>query len=167
MTDRVELRHTYAEPPERMREVLTDPEYLREKLREVGGPGAELLSREQDASGAVTVVQRQNVPHDWVPPFARSLISGDVVIERTESWNGSFGGTVRAVIVGTPARITGTMALTQHGKGARLTLRIEAKVSLPLFGGAAEKMMIENVSRLMETEYRFTVEWLADRGHRR
>ncbi len=161
MTNRVDLRHTYAEPPERIREVLTDPEYLRAKLREVGGPGAELVSREQDEAGAITVVQRQTVPSDWVPDFARSLISGDVVIERTEDWNGDFGATVRAVVVGTPAKITGAMALAPHGDGAVLTMRIEAKVPVPLFGAAVESMITEKISQLMETEHRFTLDWLA------
>jgi carbon monoxide dehydrogenase subunit G len=162
MTDRVQLRHSYAEPPERIREVLTDPEYLRARLREVGGPGAELVSREQDEAGGVTVVQRQTVPSDWVPDFARSLFSGDVVIERTESWNGSDGGTVRAVVAGTPARISGTMALGPHDGGTELTMRIEARVSIPLFGGTVEKMVTDNIARLMETEYRFTLRWLHD-----
>lgn len=161
MTSRVELRHSYAEPPDRIREVLTDPAYLRAKLREVGGPGAELLSREQDASGDVTVVQRQTVPAEWVPDFARPLVGDEVVIERTESWNGSDGGTVRAVVTGMPATISGTMALAPHDGGTELTLRIEAKVPIPLFGGTVEKMVTDNITQLMQTEYRFTLDWLA------
>ncbi|MPZ64737.1 MAG: DUF2505 family protein [Pseudonocardiaceae bacterium] len=165
MSTQVELRHTYAEAPERVREVLTDPEFLRAKLDKVGGQGAELVSREQDESGAVTVVQRQTVPSDRLPTYAQSLMPGDVVIERTETWTGPGGGPVKAVIKGTPAKITGTMALMPrpHGGGATVTLRIDTKVPIPLFSVAVEKLINENITRLMEREHEFATDWLRDR----
>jgi uncharacterized protein YndB with AHSA1/START domain len=164
MTTHVELRHAYSEPPERVHEVLTDPEYLREKLRMVGGPGAELVSRERDDAGAVTVVQRQTVPSGALPTYAKSLVPGDVVIERTERWNGTLDGMVRAVVKGTPAKINGTMALTPRDGGATFTVRIETKVPIPLFGAAVEKLINENIIRLMDHEYDFTAGWLRDHG---
>lgn len=164
MADHVELRHTYAQPPERVQEVLTDPEYLRAKLREIDGSGAELMSRERDnATGAVTVVQRQTIPSSALPAFAQSLVPGDVVIERTESWNGTIGGTVQAVIKGTPARINGSMTLTPQDGGATFMLRIETNVPIPLFGAAVEKLINENITQLTDREYEFTASWLRGR----
>ncbi len=166
MSNQVELRHTYSESPERMREVLTDPEFLRAKLAEVGGPRAELVSREQDEAGTVTIVQRQSVPADSLPDFAKSLFPGDVTIERTETWTGPGGGPVKAVVKGTPAKITGTMALTPRptSGGATFTLRMDTKVPIPLFNLAVENLINENITRLMEREYEFTTDWLRDRG---
>lgn len=165
MTDHVELRHTYEQPPERVQEVLTDPEYLRAKLGEVGGSGAELVSLERDDdTGAVTVVQRQTIPSNALPTFAQGLVPGDVVIERTENWNGTIGGTLQAVVKGTPVRISGSMALTPRDGGATFTVRIETKVPIPLFGVAVEKLINENITKLMDREYEFTTGWLRDRG---
>ncbi|MQA14800.1 MAG: DUF2505 family protein [Pseudonocardiaceae bacterium] len=161
MTDTLELQHTYSESPERMREVLTDPEYLRAKLREVGGQRAELVSRDEDEDGTVTVVQRQSVPADSLPSFAQSLVPGDVTIERTETWTGPGGGPVNAVVVGTPAKISGTMTLRPHRDGVVFALQIQAKVPIPLFSIAVEKMITKNIADVMEVEYRFTQDWLA------
>ncbi len=165
MSNQVELRHTYPEPPERIREVLTDPEFLRARLAEVGGPRAELVSRECDEAGAVTIVQRQSVPAESLPTFAKSLFPGDVTIERTETWTGPGGGPVNAIVKGTPAKITGTMALTPrpHSGGTTFTLRIDTKVPIPLFSIAVENLINENITRMLEREHEFTTEWLRDR----
>lgn len=165
MSTQVELRHTYPEPPERMREVLTDPEFLRARIAEVGGPRAELVSRESDDAGTVTIVQRQTVSSSSLPTFAQTLIPGDVTIERTETWTGPGGGPVKAVVKGTPAQITGTMALTPrpHSGGATFTLRIDTKVPIPLFSIAVENLINENITKLIDREYEFTADWLRDR----
>lgn len=141
-----------------MREVLTDPAYLREKLRAVGGPRAELVSREQDERG-VTVVLRQAVPQDALPSFLRSVLPGDLTIRRTETWTSS-GGRVHAVVDGAPGTITGVMRFEPDPAGCVLGAQLTAEVGLPLIGGKVEKIITDNVATLMEAEYRFTLEWL-------
>ncbi|MDQ3761640.1 MAG: DUF2505 domain-containing protein [Actinomycetota bacterium] len=158
MASQLALRHRYPEPPERMREVLTDPAYLREKLRAVGGPRAELVSREQDERG-VTVVLRQAVPQDALPSFLRSVLPGDLTIRRTETWTSS-GGRVHAVVDGAPGTITGVMRFEPDPAGCVLGAQLTAEVGLPLIGGKVEKIITDNVATLMEAEYRFTLEWL-------
>lgn len=56
MASRLALQHRYPEPPERIREVLTDQRYLRDKLRAVGGPQAELVSWQADERGVTVVI---------------------------------------------------------------------------------------------------------------
>lgn len=158
MTSRLELRHRYPEPPQRMREVLTDPAFLRDKLRSVGGPGAALVSREESA-GCVTVVLHQTVPADALPSFVRAALSGDLTIRRTEIWTGT-GGTVHSVVDGAPGTITGEMELAPDTGGSVLRFRIEATVPLPLIGGKVEKSITDGVSKLMDAEYGFTLQWL-------
>jgi hypothetical protein len=162
MTSRLEIRHRYSIPPERLREVMTDPEYLHAKLNAVGGPGAELVSREQDGRD-VTVVLRQGVPADALPSFVRSLLPGDLVIERTETWTDS-GGSVYAEVDGAPGTINGQMRLVPDEDGSVLSLRLEAKVPIPLVGGKVEKAITDSVGKLMNTEYGFTERWLRDSG---
>jgi uncharacterized protein DUF2505 len=158
MASRVELRHRYPEPPERIREVLTDPGYLRDKLRAVGGPGAELVSRQEDERG-VTIVLQQAVPGDALPPFLRSMLTGDRTIRRTETWTSS-GARVHAVVDGMPGTITGEMHLKPDPNGCVLGAQLIAEVPLSLFGGKVEKMITDNVAKLMAVEHQFTLDWL-------
>jgi hypothetical protein len=158
MASRLELRHRYPESPERIRAVLTDPDYLRDKLRAVGGPRAELVSWEQDGRG-ITVVLRQAVPDDALPSFIRAALPGGLTIRRTETWISS-GGSVHAVVDGAPGTITGVMRLAPDPTGCVLSAQLTAEVGLPLIGGKVEKVIIDNIGTLMDAEYRFTLEWL-------
>lgn len=160
MTKRVELRQCYPEPPERIREVLTDPDYLRDKLRAVGGPGGELVSHEQDEC-SVTIVLHHALPADALPPFLRSARPGGLTIRRTETWTKS-GGSVHAVVDGAPGTITGVMRLEPDPTGCVLGTQLTAEVQLPLFSGKVEKIITDNVTKLMMAEYQFTLDWLRD-----
>lgn len=166
MASRLQLRHRYPQPPERIQAVLTDPDYLRDKLRAVGGPRAELVSREQDGRG-ITVVLRQAVPDDALPSFLRSAFSGGfaggLTIRRTETWTNS-GGRVHAVVDGAPGTITGTMRLEPEPAGCVLGAELTAEVPLPLIGGKVERVITDNIGKLMDAEHRFTLQWLRDTG---
>jgi hypothetical protein len=158
MASRLALRHRYPASRERVRQVLTDRQYLRDKLRAVGGPRAELVSWKQDERG-ITVVLHQAVPDDALPSFLRSVLPGDLRIRRTETWTGS-GGSVHAVVEGAPGTVTGAMRLEPDPAGCVLGAQLTAEVGLPLIGGKVEKVITDSVGRLMEAEYRFTLEWL-------
>ncbi|MGH3780956.1 MAG: DUF2505 domain-containing protein [Pseudonocardiaceae bacterium] len=158
MASQLALRHRYPEPPERMREVLTDRQYLRDKLRTVGGPRAELVSWERDERG-VTVVLHQAVPQDAMPSFLQSLLPSGLTIRRTETWNSS-GGTVHAVVDGAPGAISGTMRFQPDPAGCVLGAQLTADIGLPLIGAKVEKVITDGVATLMESEYQFTLEWL-------
>lgn len=158
MASRLALRHRYPAAPERIREVLTDREYLQAKLQAVGGPRAELVSWQQDASG-VTIVLHQAVPEDAMPSFLFSILPGDLTIRRTETWSGC-DGSVHAVVDGAPGTITGVMRLETDPDGCVLGAQLTAEVPLPLIGGKVEKLITDSVGTLMETEYQFTLNWL-------
>ncbi|MGH3989086.1 MAG: DUF2505 domain-containing protein [Pseudonocardiaceae bacterium] len=154
------MRHRYPEAAERVREVLTGPDYLRDKLRAVGGPGAELVSRVRDERG-ITLVLRQAVPDDALPSFIRAALPGGLTISRTETWTGS-GGRVHAVVDGAPGTVTGALRLEPDPAGCVLSAQLTAEVPLPLIGGKVEAVIIDNIGKLMDAEYRFTLEWLRD-----
>jgi hypothetical protein len=160
MANRVELWHRYPEPPERIREVLTDADYLRDKLLAVGGPGAELVWREQDERG-VTIVLHHAIPGEALPSSLRSVRPEGLTIRRTETWT-SFGGSVHAVVDGMPATIFVEMNLEPDPVGCVLGSRLTAEVLLPLFSGKVEKVITDKVAKLMMAEYHFTLGWLRD-----
>ncbi|MGH3885429.1 MAG: DUF2505 domain-containing protein [Pseudonocardiaceae bacterium] len=160
MASRVELQHRYPESPERIREVLTDPDYLRDKMQAVGGLRAELVSHERDEHG-VTIVLHHAVASDMLPSFLRSMRPDGLTIRRTETWTGS-GGSAHAVVDGVPGTITVVMNLEPDPTGSVLGAQLTAEVPLPLFGGKVEKMITDNVAKLMDAEYQFTLDWLRD-----
>jgi hypothetical protein len=69
---------------------------------------------------------------------------------------------VHAVVDGVPGTITGGMYLEPDSTGCVLGAQLTAEVSLPLFGGKVEKMIMDNVAKLMNAEYQFTLDWLRD-----
>jgi hypothetical protein len=160
MVNRVELQHHYPVPPERIQEVLTDPGYLSGKLHAVGGPRAELVSREQFEDG-VNIVSHHAVPGDVLPSFLRSVRPDGLTIRRAETWTSS-GGSVHAVVDGVPGTITVVMRLTPDPTGCVLSAQLTAEVPLPLFGGKVERIINDNVAKLMAAEYQFTLDWLRD-----
>ncbi|MGH3874956.1 MAG: DUF2505 domain-containing protein [Pseudonocardiaceae bacterium] len=158
MVSRVELRHRYPERLERIREVLTDPDYVRDKLCAVSGPRAELVSRQEDERGVIIVLHHA-VPGDVLPSFLRSVWPEGLTILRTETWDSS-GGNVNAVVDGIPGTMTVAMRLEPDPAGCVLGAQLAAEVPLPLFGGKVEKIITTNVAKLMTAEYQFTLEWL-------
>ena len=163
MASRLALRHQFPVPPERLREVLIDRQYLQAKLHEVGGPRAELVTWQQDARG-VTIVLHQAVPEDAMPSFLRSVLPDELTIRRTETWSGSTGQ-VNAVVDGAPGTITGVMHIEPDPDGSVLSAQLTAEVPLPLFGGKVEKVITDSVTTLMDTEYQFTLRWLRNPGN--
>ncbi len=135
MTRRVVIRRSYPEPPQSMREVFTDPGYLRDKLRTVGGPRDELVSR---------TVNEHSVT---------------IVLYHVVVWTGS-DGTLHAIVNEAPAELTGTVWLEPALSGCVFGAQLLANVQLPLFSDKVEKIIAENVGKLLDAEYRFTLEWL-------
>jgi hypothetical protein len=159
MASRLTLRHPYPASPERVREVLTDRQYVQAKLQAVGGPRAELVSWEQDAHGVVTFVLHQAVPENSMPSFLRSMLPEGLTIRRTETWS-SVGGSVHAVVDGAPGTIIGVMRFAPDPAGCVLDVELTAEVPLPLVGANVEKIITSNVAALLEKEYQFTLAWL-------
>lgn len=165
MTSRMELRHPYPVPGPRLVALFTDPEFLRAKLDAVGGPGARLLAVRAGeatagtANGAVTVELRQAVPAAALPSVARSLVPGDLAIERTERWT-PRGGTVHATVAGAPGEITGQWLLDPAPDGCVLAGRLAVTIGVPLVGGRLERAVLDGLAQLLDTEHRFTLRWL-------
>lgn len=154
------MHYRYPASPERIRAVLTDEQFLRDRLREIGGPGAELVSRTENGSGQVTLVQRQGLPADALPSAVRSFVPDDLTIERTEDWIGPADGTIDVLLSGAPGSVTGALAVAPDGDGSVLTITIDASVPVPLLGGTIEQVIIDNIEKLGDVEYAFTCEWL-------
>lgn len=162
MARRIEHHTTSPHSAEKVFGAMVDETYLRDRLAAVGGNDAELVTF--SSAGDRTAYQlKQGVPAEHLPSIAKSLLGGDLVIQRTENW-AAAAGTVEVTINGVPGRLEGAFTITGNGSGSKLTLTGEVKVSIPLMGGKLEKLIAEQVTVLLDKESEFTSEWLANRG---
>jgi hypothetical protein len=160
MPSRFEHRASFAAPVDTVHATLVDEAFLTARLRDIGGKGAALLDHRTSEDG-VAVRLRQGVDAQQLPGAVRSILSGDLVVEREERWRGHESAG-RATINGVPAEISSRGRLTPRGAGTELVVSAEVKVSIPLIGGKIEKVVAEQVTKLLAAEAEYAEKWLAE-----
>ena len=164
MARSIDYRSTLHFPAEKVYAAMTDPEYLRARLRRIGGPGSTLLDHEASPEAARYEL-KQGLSEGDLPPIVGKVMNGDLAIVRTETLNrtapGSYTGDVDVAIPGAPASAAGTMRLADAADGSLFEVHADVTVRVPLFGGKIEEIVAEQVRRLLEAETAFTVQWLA------
>jgi hypothetical protein len=165
MPHRIDYSHTSPHPADAVAAAMVDEEFLRARLAQLGGPGAALLDHHLDDGGGGRYRLRQGVDRAMLPSFVSSLVSGDLVIERSETLRreaaGRYGGAVDVRIPGAPVTANGSMQVADAGGGSRLQIRADVSVPVPFLGGRIERSIGEAVEMLLAAETRFTSEWLA------
>jgi Protein of unknown function (DUF2505) len=143
---------------------MLDEEYLRARLTQLGGPGAELLAHEATGAGGKYTI-RHGVDEAALPSIVSALVTGNLVIQRTESLRreapGRYRGDVDVRIPGTPASAVGSLALHDTAAGSDLLVRADVTVRIPFLGGKIEAVIADQVQQLLAAETAFTLEWLA------
>jgi len=166
---RIEHHNTSGWSVTQVHGALSDPQYLRDRLRELGGGAtAEIVEHETTDTG-VRYAVRQGVPIDKLPAVVQQLVGANLVVDRTESWRRAderhCTGEIAARVAGVPGAITGSMWLRDLADGgSELVVEGEVKVSLPLVGGKIEALAAEQLGGLLAAESEFTSEWLARHG---
>jgi hypothetical protein len=173
MARRIEHRSTSEWPAERVYEALIDIDYLKERLRELGGDNTQLLDHTVTADD-VRFQVRQGVRAESMPSVARTVVGGDVMIDRSEVWRheekGQYTGEVAAGIPGMPCTITGSMWLrdladTSGGpQVSEFVVQGSVRVSVPFVGGKLEDLVADEVQKLLAAEERFRADWLSRHG---
>lgn len=168
MSRQIDYRSSSPHGADDVAAVMLDEEYLRARLVQLGGPGAELLAHEvHDGSGQYTI--RHGVDEAALPSIVSSLVSGNLVIQRTESLRreapGRYRGDVDVQIPGTPASAVGTLELRDTGSGSELLVRADVTVKVPFLGGKIEAVIADQVQQLLAAETAFTLEWLDGKHH--
>jgi hypothetical protein len=142
---------------------LVDPEYLNERLDKLGGKGAR-LSYHRESGTQVSYQLRHGVEAQNLPPAVRTLLGGDLMIDRTETWRpdsaGGYAGTVAVTIPGMPGDLSATMRLTDADGGSTLVTDGSVKIPIPLVGGRIEETVAEQIGKLLDSEHTFTESWL-------
>jgi uncharacterized protein DUF2505 len=159
----MEHRARFATPADTVHAAIVDPAYLADRLEALGGTNASIVDRTEQG-GEVTFRVRQGLAAQHLPSAVRTLLKGDLVVDRTETWRADKTGTVKATIPGVPGEINGTMRVSDTDTGSEWVTSLEVRVGIPIFGGKIENAIGEQVVKLLATETAFTEKWLADRG---
>jgi hypothetical protein len=128
------------------------------------------LGGQSGMSDAVEVVTLQVLRSDNLHALVKQLHRGDLCIRRTETWGPIVDGTAAASIVGsivdTPVSVSGTAELAPiAGSGrARLAVRLDVGVAVPIIGGKVERLIGAHLAELVGREQQFTAEWIARNG---
>jgi hypothetical protein len=164
MSRRIEHRAEYGHPLEKVLHALTDPDAIRERLAEIGGHNAELLSHEK-SEGQVRYEMQQGVPARKLPSAVSSILGGDLVVRREQVWDTNAAsaatGSATAAVSGVPGSIKATSELKPTGDGCALRVTGEVKVGIPLVGGKIEQTIADQVVKLLDYEADYIEGWLA------
>ena len=85
MSRQIDYRSTSPHCADEVYATMVDPEFLRARLERIGGPGAGLLDHSADGGGARYLL-RLGLDAKDLPSVVRSVLPGDVTIERNERW---------------------------------------------------------------------------------
>lgn len=166
MARRIEHRTRSGWNPKTVYRALIDPGYLTERLAALGGPGASLVEH-APTGDEVRYRLRHGVASGDLPAPIRTLLGGDLTIDRAETWrpdgDDGYAGTVKVTIPGMPGDLSGTMRLTATDDGGSEHLVDgTVRVPIPLVGGRVEESVVDQLSRLLDAEDRFTQTWLRE-----
>lgn len=146
---------------------LIDPTFLTRRLEVLGGDHAELAEHHQSGD-RVRYRLRQGVPAESLPPALRALLGGNLMVDRTETWQpdvtGGYSGTVRVTIEAVPGELGGTVRLIESSTGgSERTVNGSVTIPIPLIGGKIEESVVERIRQLLDDEDKFVQDWLAQR----
>jgi hypothetical protein len=153
----MKLQHTlsYEADPATVFAVLSDPEYVNEKLTATGGHDCEVAVTTEGTDVLITTVRK--LPSDELPSFAKSFVGDAITVDQVERWgppayDGSRDGTLKATFRGTPMKVDATLRLSSGGAGSELRVAGEVKAGIPLMGGSIESFAAEQLTRGLDRE---------------
>ncbi|MBO0852535.1 MAG: DUF2505 domain-containing protein [Nocardia sp.] len=152
----------YAHPIAALRTAIADEQYWKDRIEEVGGPGARLDSFRADAD-QVVVAMTQAIPASELPAAITSVRPGDLIIPRTETYRlGDLSGVFEAHVQDAPAQATGTITYTDEGAGCQGVADGSVAVQIPLFGKKIEAVVAQKLLELLTSETEFTDTWITN-----
>ncbi|MGW5219832.1 DUF2505 domain-containing protein [Nocardia sp. NPDC004085] len=151
---------TYSHSAEALRAALSDEQYWKDRVDEVGG----VLVAFDAADDRVRVRMTQTVAAAELPGVVTAVRPEGLVVTRTEIYTRD-GGSFDARVEGVPARVSGTVRLTESGTAAVAIVDGAAEVGIPLFGRRIEGAVVARLRDVLAAEAEFTDTWIT--GHRR
>ena len=158
----MKFRHelSYDAPPERVFEMLADPEFRRAACAAMEVISAD-VQLERDGQGFTLVIDQLQNTQD-LPGFARTFAGESTQAIQREVWRSQESGDLSIESPGKPTSARGTIRLEPSGGGTTEVVELELKVKVPLIGGKLEKLMAEKVASGMDVEHGVGTTWLKE-----
>jgi uncharacterized protein YndB with AHSA1/START domain len=149
----MKFRHelTYDAPPERVFEMLADPEFRRRSCEAMEVISADVELEPTGEGFTLVIDQLQNTKD--LPSFARAFAGESTQAIQRETWSSGSAGDLVIESPGKPTSAKGTIRLEPDGAGTREVVELEIKVKVPLVGGKLERLMAEKVAAGMDVEH--------------
>jgi hypothetical protein len=156
MASTFSLDHAYTPDPATLLAVLTDVDYIEQKL--VALDFGEVAAT---ADGDRVTIRRTTEPP--IPGFAKKVLGSRQRVVEHQTWQAGAAptGAFEAAAAGTPVTITGTFAIDPDGSGSILRIRGAVDVKVPLVGGKIADLVADQTAKTLEREYAFTQAWIA------
>ncbi len=157
----------YGGSVEQVHQAFSDEQYWLARLADSGADDYSLDSLTVDDDG-IDIVTTQRLRSDRLPAVVTQFHRGDLTFVREEAWSpirdGHATATIKLVITGAPATLSGTAVLApaESGRGSRLEFKATVEVRVPLVGGKIENFIGSQLADLLIAEQRFTTVWIAE-----
>lgn len=151
------VTHTYPRSAAAVFAVLTDFDCAHDKYEALGHSDVELVSREEDEDGEVTLVTRRVVPLE-LPGFAKKVLAPRQSVIQTDTWSaadsdGVRTGTFTAVAKGAPVQIRGTMYLAPNSaRRCTNVINVTVECRIPLLGGKIASFVAGDTRKVVDNE---------------
>jgi len=166
------VTHNYERPAEQVFAAFSDYRLVRAKYEALGHADIELVSRDGEDGGAVTLVTRRVVPLE-LPGFARKVLSPRQRVIQTDSWSapdaaGVRTGSFSVAATGTPVQVHGTLRLAPvSARACTNAIDVVVECRIPLVGGKIAGFVAGDTRRAVDHEQAWTAEYLERHDHRR
>ncbi|PTR30484.1 uncharacterized protein DUF2505 [Rhodococcus sp. OK519] len=154
MPKRFEFSAEFEHPVERVHALLTDETYWRSRIPPESRGTVEVVGAvDGDGRPLVTVTMIETVDADSFPSLVRTVVRGEMRMQRVDSWSpvgdGRASGRVEGTSTGIPVVIDGVYELRPHRGGAVLDVRGSVTVKVPLIGGRIEVLARQMVGQMV------------------
>jgi hypothetical protein len=161
---RVKERHEYTASSKAVFALFTDRNEIEAKHRAIGARNIEITECTRTMTCASVEFTRQ-MPIS-VPAFLKTFLQPWNTAHQVESWSRESGGVYTACVAvdieGVPVSIHGTLRLAPTKSGCVNEIDFEFGSSVPLIGRKLVSFVAEESRRIMQAEYRYLTERLAE-----
>ncbi len=141
---------------------FTDNTYATAKYESLGN--RDFSGQNISTNGNVTTIKQSRKVHTDVPGFAKKILNEWTELDETFTWTDN-GDTKTCVVdtnlVGQPAKITGTIILTNTANGCREDVTMSAEIKIPLIGKKLQKKAEEDIQSDLRKENDFNNSYFA------
>lgn len=162
MARSIEHRAGFCAAAKTVHDTVTDTPFIRARLQRFGGPTAELAQHTVEGS-TTTIHTKHGIPADKLPGPVRTMLGGELTIERAEQWHQDAEGytcEITVTVPNAPGKLTGTARLTGEGEASTQLMHGEINVHIPVVGSRVEESVSGHITALLDKEADFLNDWL-------